>query len=243
MTAMEVTLLDQLFPKFHQRYEASPYWQQLERFARWLLDKGYGHGPAHGHVRRLKQALELAARPLVCPVSHADLVRLFNAAPEGALFAATRRAFSRCLADHGQWRVDADTRPHPDVLDAYRDHLSAVRGLSPATVGQHLSTVEAFLDEALPVGSALNELTRERIERHVVATGKRISRQSLQHWVARLRSFLRFCHSRGLVGARLDAIDTPRVYRDELPPRAIRWSTVQERAPPANLHDMTPPPR
>ncbi|MCL4746231.1 MAG: tyrosine-type recombinase/integrase, partial [Burkholderiaceae bacterium] len=56
----------------------------------------------------------------------------------------------------------------------------------------------------------------------------RISRQSLQHWVARLRSFLRFCHMQGLLAVRLDAIDTPRVYRGELPPRAIAWATVQE---------------
>ena len=55
-----------------------------------------------------------------------------------------------------------------------------------------------------------------------------MTRQSLQHWVARLRSFLRFCHMQGLLAARLDAIDTPRVYRDELPPRAIPWVTVQE---------------
>lgn len=31
----------------------------------------------------------------------------------------------------------------------------------------------------------------------------------------------------GLLVVRLDAIDTPRVYRDELPPRAIPWASVQ----------------
>lgn len=221
-------MLEKLFPKYHQRYEASPFAEQLDRFAQWLLETGYGHDRAQGHVCRLRQALEAADTPLTSTLGRADLDRLFGTSRAGALFAATRRAFARCLVDHGQWRPDADDRPHARVLDAYRDHLSAVRGLSPPTVAQHLSTVENFLNEALPTSSALNELTRECIERHVVATGKRISRQSLQHWVARLRSFLRFCHSRGLVAARLDAIDTPRVYRDELPPRAIRWATVQE---------------
>lgn len=221
-------MLEQLFPKYHQRYEASPFAEQLDRFSRWLVDTGYGHDLAQDHVRRLRQVLELTDRPLASTLGRADLDRLFGASPAGVLFAATRRAFARCLVDHGQWLPDADVRPHARVLDAYRDHLSAVRGLSPPTVAQHLSTVEVFLNEALPATSALNELTCERIERHVVATGKRISRQSLQHWVARLRSFLRFCHSQGLVAARLDAIDTPRVYRDELPPRAIRWATVQE---------------
>jgi site-specific recombinase XerD len=230
LTAKEVTMLEQLFPKYHRRYEASPFGEQLELFARWLVDTGYRHDVAHDHVRRLRQVLELANQPLILasPVSRRDLDQLFAGSPEGALFAATRRAFARCLADNGQWHPDADTRAHADVLDAYRDHLGAVRGLSPPTVAQHISTVEAFLAETLPGGTALNDLTREQIERHVVATGKRISRQSMQHWVARLRSFLRFCHSQGFLAVRLDAIDTPRVYRGELPPRAIPWATVQD---------------
>lgn len=222
-------MFEQLFPKFHLRYEASPFHEQLERFARWLIDTGYGRDPAHCHVRRLRQVLELAGRPLAATLSRTDLEQLFATLPQSALFAGTRRAFSRCLADHGQWQPDPDVRPHADVLDAYRDHLCAVRGLSPPTVAQHVSTVESFLEEALPVaGLAVSDLTREQIERHVVATGKRMSRQSLQHWVARLRSFLRFCHTQGLLSVRLDAIDTPRVYRGELPPRAIPWVTVQE---------------
>jgi len=60
----------------------------------------------------------------------------------------------------------------------------------------------------------------------LVTTGRRISRQSMQHCVARLRSFLRFCHSNSLLAQPLDAIDTPRVYRDELPPRALPWRIV-----------------
>ena len=76
-----------------------------------------------------------------------------------------------------------------------RIKLRTVRGLSASTVAQHLATIQAFLHEALPDGSPLSALTREFIERHLVTTGRRISRQSLQHWVARLRSFLRFCRS------------------------------------------------
>lgn len=166
-------MLEQLFPKYHQRYEASPFAEQLDRFARWLVDTGYGHDLAQDHVRRLRQVLELADRPLTSMLGRADLDRLFGASPAGALFAATRRAFARCLVDHGQWLLDADVRPHAHVLDAYRDHLSSVRGLSPPTVAQHLSTVEGFLNEALPASSALDEMTRERIERHVWAPATR----------------------------------------------------------------------
>lgn len=220
-------MLEQLFPKYHRRYVASPFCDQFELFAGWLADTGYRHDVVQDHVRRLRQVLELGDEPLASMLDRADLDRVFAAAPGGALFAATRRAFARCLSDQGRWRPDTDVRPHAQVLDAYRDHLDAVRGLSPPTVAQHVATVAAFLEETLSAGLDVSDLTREQIERHVVVTGKRISRQSLQHWVARLRSFLRFCHMRGLMAVRLDAIDSPRVYRGELPPRAIPWATVQ----------------
>ena len=187
-------MLEQLFPKYHQRYVASPFGDQLELFARGLTDAGYRHDVVQHHVCRLRQVLELGDEPLAPVLSRADLDQLFAAGRGGVLFAATRRAFARCLADLGRWWPDTDVRPHAQVLEAYRDHLNAVRGLSPPTVAQHVSTVAAFLEETLPAGLGVSDLTREQIEHHVVATGKRISRQSLQHWVARLRSFLRFCH-------------------------------------------------
>ncbi|SEA90841.1 tyrosine-type recombinase/integrase [Acidovorax soli] len=220
-------MLEQLFPKYHQRYVASPFGDQLELFARWLVDTGYSRDVVQDHVRRLRQVLELGDEPFASMLGSADLDQLFAAAPGGILFAATRRAFARCLADQGRWQSEPDVRPHAKLLDAYRDFLYDVRGLSHSTVVQHVSTVAAFLQETLPAGLDISALTREQIERHVVATGKRISRQSLQHWVARLRSFLRFCHVQGLMALRLDAIDSPRVYRGELPPRAIPWATVQ----------------
>lgn len=220
-------MLEQLFPKYHRRYVASPFCDQLELFAGWLANTGYRHDVIQDHVRRLRQVLELWSAPLASMLDHSDLDQIFAAAPGGVLFAATRRAFARCLADQCRWRPEIDVRPHAQVLNAYRDYLNVVRGLSPTTVAQHVSTVAAFLKEALLAGLDVSDLTREQIERHVVATGKRISRQSLQHWVARLRSFLRFCHMRGLLAERLDAIDSPRVYRGELPPRAIPWATVQ----------------
>jgi integrase len=48
----------------------------------------------------------------------------------------------------------------------------------------------------------------------------------MQHVVAALRAFLRYASSLGLVQPGLSIIDTPRVYRNELPPRAIPWPLV-----------------
>jgi site-specific recombinase XerD len=151
---------------------------------------------------------------------------LFADLPDNALYGATRRAFSCFLEACGRLLAEPDRRPHGATLVTYENQLRTVRGFSESTIAQHLATIASFLHEALPVGSPLSVLTRERIDQHLVTTAQRISRQTLQHWVARLRSFLRFCHANALLSQRLDAIDTPRVYRDELPPRALPWSTI-----------------
>lgn len=219
-------MLEQLFPKYHRRYAASPHARELRAFARWLDKVGYGRDPAHDHVRRLREALDRRRRPLDAPIDRAGVDSLFAELPDNALYRATRRAFSRFLEACGRLLAEPDQRPHAPTLVAYEDQLRTVRGFSESTVAQHLATIEVFLHEVLPVGSPLSVLTRECIEQHLVTTGRRISRQSLQHWVARLRSFLRFCHVSALLPQPLDAIDTPRVYRDELPPRALSWNTV-----------------
>lgn len=132
------------------------------------------------------------------------------------------------LPKHGLLREEGKDGPFVHLFDAYRDHLREVRGLTQSTVDQHLSTVAVLLDEVLPDGDDISALSTEMVERHVIAKSQHISRQSLQHWIARLRSFLRFCHSQGVLDRRLDAIDTPRVYREELPPRALAWPVVQQ---------------
>lgn len=161
-------MLDELFPRYHRRYAASQFGSQLELFAKWLASKGYGHIPAHNHVRRLKQVLEASSAPFPATLERGDLERLFAAHADATLFRATRRAFERCLADHGLLHHVAETGPFAGVLKAYRDHLIDVRGLTRTTVAQHVSTVTAFLEEALPSGAPLSDLSGNLIERHVV---------------------------------------------------------------------------
>lgn len=222
-------MLDRLFSRFHQRYAASPFSVQLRLFSEWLVSKGYGRDAAQDHVRRLKQVLEWAGWP---PESTAfapeALEQLFAVERDPVMFRATRNAFGRCLAEHGLLHIEPDGCPWANLLDAYREHLVVLRGLAPTTVAQHLATVRALLEDALGSDAAADRLSAEAIERFVIVTGQRLTRQSMQHCVARLRAFLRFCYDRGIVPRRLDAIDTPRAYRVELPPRALPWKTVQK---------------
>jgi len=230
-------MLEQLFPKYHRRYAASPHAKELRAFAHWLDEVGYGRDPAHDHVRRLREALDHKGSEFPADIDRAGLDDLFAPLPDVALYRATRQTFGRYLDARGRLLAQPDRRPHATTLVAYEDQLRSVRGLSASTVAQHLATIQAFLHEALANGSPISALTRECIERHLVKTGQRISRQSLQHWVARLRAFLRFCHANELLPQALDAIDTPRVYRDELPPRALPWNTIIELLRSIDRHD------
>lgn len=222
-------MLIDLFPKYHQRYLESPVSSWLVDFADWLEQACYAHDPAHDHVRRLRQILE--ARESVAPdamFSAPELAAMFTSSWQQPEFRGTQRAFERFLADRGRLVAEPDHRRFPQLLDAYRGHLTELRGLAPATIGQHLSTADAFLAQAVPDGMPLRTLSAPAVERFVIAAGQRLKRQSLQHIVAHLRAFLLFCHGRGDLCERLDRIDMPRTYRDELPPRALAWDIVQE---------------
>lgn len=142
-------------------------------------------------------------------------------------YQATRRAFHRFLLEREAITATARPGRFSELLSAYRRHLTDLRGLAPSTTDQHLSTVMEFLSQSVSARSRLEDLSAEVVERFVVSTGRRIRRQTSQHTVARLRAFLRYCHDHHITVRRLDAIDTPRTYRDELPPRAIDWDLVK----------------
>ncbi len=222
-------MLTALFPKYHHRYLECPVADWLAGFADWLVFAGYAHDPAQDHVRRLKQVLEV--RGSVTPdavFSVVELGTMFTSARQQPLFRGTQHAFERFLAARGRLVVEPDCNRFTPLLDAYRRHLLETRGLAAPTISQHLTSAAAFLAQAVPADDSLQGLSAQVVERFVVAAGQRLKRQSLQHTIAQLRAFLRFCHDRGELCERLDMIDTPRTYRDELPPRALAWNLVQK---------------
>src|SRR6266446_4208301 len=222
-------MLKRLFPKVHARYAASANGALLGDFAVWLVSAGYARDAAHGHVRRLKQALErMSSAPLARDAGiSAGFVSQAFASLQAAPFQGTRRAFERFLAAHGQLLKEFDPNRFAPLLDRYRRYLLEVRGLAVSTADQHIATIKRFLAQALSADAPLQDLSAMAVERFLAAEGRRMRRQSLQHVVARLRAFPRFCFEQVAVPERLDTIDAPRVYRGELPPRALTWPLVQ----------------
>lgn len=222
-------MLTTLFPRDHKRYLESLHADWLTNFAKWLVSAGYSHKAAHDHVRRLKQVLESHAS--VTPdstFSVSDLTTMFTSARKQPSFRGTQHAFERFLVSRNRLIVVHEHNRFTPILGEYQHYLFEMRGFATSTIDQHLSTITVFLAEVVPADASLHDLSMKSIEQFVIAVGQRVKRQSLQHTVAHLRSFLRFCYDRGQLNERLDIIDMPRTYRDELPPRALPWDLVQK---------------
>lgn len=220
-------MLKVLFPKAFHRYESARASAELEAFARWLQATGYLRTATRRHVYRLSCVLGAAAT-VQCGqmISEAKLREAFALVPCHVRHASTERVYRRFLMTEGRLEEALPTEHVRQLQQRYRQFLAEVRGLSAATIWQHLVTIAAFLSF---IGSDdLSMLTPEHVERFVQATSRQVRRQTLHHKVAHLRAFLRFCGDRGETARGLDRIDTPRTYRGELPPRALGWELIEQ---------------
>lgn len=217
-------MLRDLFPKRHARYEQSLFAEDLDAFAGWLHERGYSRHSARGHVYRLRQRLDRSKGLLPgATFSTDELGQAFVGDGDPVLYRATQRAFQRFLKRQGRL-IEADTKDPFDVLrQGYRQFLEEVRGLAASTMRQHEGTVSELLSSV----TGLEQLSSAIVEQYLLAKSKGVNRHSLQHVVAHLRAFLRYCYEHDAIGQRLDAIDTPRTYRGELPPRGLDWKLVQ----------------
>jgi site-specific recombinase XerC len=66
-----------------------------------------------------------------------------------------------------------------------------------------------------------------------------VGRKPLRQTVDALRHFLRFCFDQRLMEERLDAIERPLGFRDELPPRALKWALIRKLLRSIDRNDRT----
>lgn len=220
-----------ILPKFivrvHARYSHSPHVEDLAAFARWLIDHGYHLGYAQSLVFRTMRSLEGSGLPPGRTWTAEELDQAFYRISHRRWYQAARHTFGVFLQSVGRLAPCRDNRPHASVCTTYQRFLSEVRGLAPQTVRQHLGEVSALLQRALPEGQSLRQLNAERIEQHIEQRGRQVGRRSLRASVTCLRAFLRYGFEQRLISTRLDAIDRPACFREELPPRALDWSLIQ----------------
>lgn len=231
-------MLEVLFPRFCPRYELSRSGAELEAFARWLEATGYVRAAIRRHVCRLRRVLE-AFSTFQCGqmVQEAELREVFTFVRGHLRHASTGRVYRSFLEAEGRFEEMRSTEHVGQLQMRYRQYLDDVRGLAPATIGQHLVTIDAFLSATLRSGVHLSTLRSEHVEIFIQATSRQVRRQTLQHKVAHLRAFLRYCADRGETARGLNRIDTPRTYRGELPPRALAWDLIEKLLASINLSD------
>lgn len=248
-------MLKELFPKKYKGYLSLPFLGEvLDEFDNWLCRQGYTES-----TRKLKIKLS----------KHID--NHFQKNPKNNLRELTLEDWKACrgwftrldmqkastasllckfLKEMGNLGVYVlpPLDPIESRIQAYKDHLSDVRGLESKTVKGHLFTVFHFLTH-LSINNPefnLETLTLSDIEDFITESAKSRSRTTMQHEIAHLRGFLRFLELSNEVQHGLcNHIDTPRVYRMEHLPRALKWETVQaflesiDKHKPTGLRDYT----
>jgi site-specific recombinase XerD len=141
-------------------------------------------------------------------------------------YSAVRRAVVNYFTARTLLYTDVEPPPLGALVDEYRRSLADLRGFSFTTIGYHVQTVNRLIDQICPDPKRLASLAQRDVERFIESASANLCRASLQHTIGHLRSFLRFCADRGHTMRGLEIIDMPRVYRGELPPRALDWGLV-----------------
>jgi site-specific recombinase XerD len=213
-----------------QMIEESPAATEAWGFIEWLRIERYTDYTIDCHIRRLLFVMPRLANGSLPPtLRDSALVAVFGRErrPYSRFtnFAGTRRAYTRYLSAQGRL-VREPEAPNEDIYRRYNQYLIDVRGLSASARCHHELTVRALFASIQNRRQSLQDLARDDVEHLILERSRRVSRHTLQHEVAQLRAFLRYAHDVGLVRAYLDGFDTPRTYRDELPPRALPWPSV-----------------
>ena len=219
-----------LRPSTRRMIEESPAENEATAFIEWLRTERYTDYTIDCHIRRLLFVMPKLWADASPPVlREAELLAVFGRERQPRsrffVFAGTRRVYTRYLRAQGRL-VAAPQPPSEDLIRRYVQYLTEVRGLSVSTRIHHIITLRSLLAHVPRLQRSLQRLSRDDLERFILERSRKVTRHSLQHEVAHLRAFLRYAYDLGLVSERLDALDTPRTYRDELLPRALPWPSV-----------------
>ena len=228
-------MLLQLRPRSYQNYLSLPIFGSiLDEFTSWSFQRGYAMATIknqlkdvrkldHYFIRQGVQALE--------ELTHKSFERAWQYYhPKGNL-AGTIRQIELFLDETRGLAPIGPPLKTPVMLEVehYREYLGDVQGLSASTIHSHCLYIQEFLEylNYETNRDAVRSLISKDVESFIGICSKRMSRYSLQHLVAYLRSFLKFKYEEGVLTTPFHLmIDTPRTYRLEKLPRAFSWKTV-----------------
>jgi integrase/recombinase XerD len=232
MDTPECKTLRDFFPANHRQFEASRFRGEFQQFAAWLEAKRYATKISRTHLSRLKIALGKipnARSGATYTVSQLEVAFRQTVASRWKRlhYRATRHVYQRFLLSRNRLIPSPELDRFTSLRRQYSRYLEELRAFSSLTIRDHIGTIADFLERGLTPRRRLRDLTHVDVEQYIRLKSQERTRRSLQNVVMHLRGFLLYCHDRGEIRSRLDDIDLPRVYRDELPPKALAWETVQ----------------
>jgi integrase/recombinase XerD len=234
-------------PATIERIRASWIGPEVERYANWLADQGYGARTVWRRVPQLlafgEYARERGAQGLADLPAHVDAYvkervsghpsQRKNGSAAQQLTKEVRGPLEQLLRLVVPGYRGAGRRhrhePFADAVPGFFTYLVVERGLRPDSVrhyAHHLHRFEAYLGR---VGVRdVQELSPALLSAFVAErSASGLAKTSVRDGCGVLRVFLRYAHREGLVGRDLSrTVEWPQVYRLSSIPRSISWTEV-----------------
>ena len=145
----------------------------------------------------------------------------------------------RFISDARQWlhflgrlrQPQAPPRPYTYMIQAYADHMTHERGLSPHTIRGRRWVLEQFLSRFWQQQRPFDQIEIGDIDVAIAHKGEQdgYARTSIQAYANVLRSFFRYAEHRGWCAPGLAAaIRSPRQFTDASLPKGPPWEDVQQ---------------
>lgn len=203
-------------PDHQQRLRAGPLAGDIDGFAAWLANEGYGLSSAKEKLQLTADlSLWLAEQGLAIGAVNEQRIEAFlHTRKLRRGDPATGRQLLAYLRNRGRVPAALDGPPVDSALEriarTYERFLIDQRAVSPATVKNYLPVMRAFLAERF--GSReidLASLSARDANQFVRREAERLSRSRAQLVVTALRSFLRHLHQQGELPADLASAVLP----------------------------------
>jgi integrase/recombinase XerD len=221
-------MLEELFVRVHARYTCSPHAAEVDEFARWLINHGYGLRYAQRLVFRAMRSLDAFDLPPDSQWTDPQLDRAFRNRRQPREYHHASHAFRAFLLSAGRLLPTPAKDPRAVLIAQFADHLKEVRGLHPHTVSQYVDEVRSFLNATLANSSSMDSINVDDIERYVSRRSRSVSHHTLHYVVAQIHVFLDYCSERGVLPRPIQSIDLPRAFRRDQPPRALTSDLIRQ---------------
>lgn len=234
------------YPKVLARHRDGPFAKERERF---LLHK-HEQGAARATLVSIARELLVVARELRPNPGRAISLAEVQAAADrwarrqrrrgrsqglhwpACRFAQVARDWLRFLGRLQE--SEREAVPYAPLLEDFASVLHGERGLSPSTIGSYSWQVSQFLGWLSACARPFAQVTVRDVDAYLALRGQSWSRVSSATSAKALRAFFRHAERRGwCVGGIADAIECPRIFRQEALPAGPCWEEVRQLIPSA----------